>query len=152
VGADIEIFRSGNFALFAEASVFISTHTDVLGTFTPLGIAVGIYPALRFDRWYLGAGARLYLPVLLRIDHSDYVDDTFSGLPDSPDSAADGWYALPSIAVRTGLLGSFNLGERLLLTGEAGFAWYPSSLTGVFDAMMIGQIPFYLELGMGYRL
>ena len=148
-GTDIEIVRTGAFALFADAGIFVSTHSNVLGTFTPLGVTVGLYPALRFDRWYVGAGARLRLPVLLHIDHSAYVDETFSDLPGSPEAAADGWYACPGISVKTGLLGFFTIGKRLFLTSEIGFIWYPSPLTGVFDAMMIGQIPFYLDLGMG---
>ena len=141
-GTDIEIVRTGAFALFADAGIFVSTHSDVLGTFTPLGFTLGLYPALRFDRWYIGAGSRLRLPVLLHIDHSEYVDETFADLPGSSGAAADGWYAFPGISVRTGIVGSFDLGKRLFLTSEIGFIWYPSPLTGVFDAMMIGQIPF----------
>ena len=123
---------------------------DVLGTFVPLGLSFSVLPALRFHRWYIGINAEASLPLLVHIRHSDYVKETFvdSGTEGGP---VDGWYSMTSVSFKTGIASSVMLGRRMEIISELGFVGYPSPLSGFFDSMMIGQIPFYLILETAYR-
>lgn len=148
--AAAEILRLGDFSLMTDTQFFITFQDDVLGTFVPLGLSFSVMPALRFSRWYIGMNAEVNLPLLVHIRHSDYVKQTFvdSGSEGGP---VDGWYSMTSVSFKTGIASSVLLGRQMEIISELGCVWYPSPLSGIFDSMMIGQIPFYLILETAYR-
>lgn len=151
------ILSANRFNLPGDLSMYFLSQRNILGDFSVIGAELKLTPALRFKNGYLGIPLKISLPVATHIRHSDLVSDTFDqiiGEDGNPIEAepVDGWYATTGLSIRAGIGGSFAVEEKMTINSEFGFIWYPPRFTGIFDSMMIGQIPFYLDLGCSLEM
>ena len=155
VGASMEFYGKGRFSLFFDLGLQTLVQNDAVGLSVPVIVSAALMPALRFDTWYCGLNAQVSAAVTTYMRHGVTVKDTFrditDGDGDSLDSApTDGWYGPTGFSIRGGIEFAHTPGGRLGYRIATGLVWYPSAYTEMLDAMMIGQIPFYLEAGLYY--
>lgn len=156
IGTTAEFRSSGRFSLFSDLELQALVHNDILGLSVPVIFSARMIPTLRFDTWYCGLNLQASAAVATYMHHGDTVDDTFRDIADGNgepiDTApTDGWYGPTGFAIRGGIELAGAPGGRVGYRISTGLVWYPSAYTGMLDAMMIGQIPFYLEAGCSYR-
>ena len=88
--------------------------------------------------------------------HGDNVHDAFEDrYPDGESGVAgpkDGWIAGGNTRIPFGLAFGVDLPKEVVLCGSAGLIWTRSPLgVGMFDAMMLGHWPFFVDLGVRWR-
>ena len=154
-GARADAPVKGPFILSGSLEVGVLHHADTLGIAVPILISANLMPALRFATWHFGLDLRTTMAAATYLRHSNTVKETFrditDGDGDSLDLApTDGWYGPTGFSIRGGIEFAHTPGGRLGYRIATGLVWYPSAYTGMLDAMMIGQIPFYLEAGLYY--
>jgi len=157
VGANYQLPRKGRFGLIGDMQLYMIRHRQVLGTFLPIGIKLRITPAYYFSKSYLGFQVTWNQTIATRILHSRHVNATFQNIPTSDNirqnsSPRDGWYTGTGSQWKFGLEGEWDSGRRVLLFGEIGVIQFSSPYTDMFDAMMLGQVPFYMTMRMHYKL
>lgn len=157
IGLDAASAIADRFEVLGGLSLYYLAQEDVLGKFSVIGAQLKLTPALHWRSGSVGLPLKLTVPLATHIRHSDVVLDTFQEMIDENgdpiDAApADGWYAPTGLSIHAGIGGRFDLGERIALSSELGLIWYPSKHTGILDSMMIGQLPFYLDVGCSLEM
>ncbi len=157
LGANAGLFTTGKFGTIADIRVFLLHHNQVLGTFMPLGINLRLTPAYYFSGGYLGFQINWNQTIAAHISHSQYVKNTFSDLYSVNKKLMDfrpedGWYGRTGSHVSIGIEGSRAMGSRYLLYGDLGTIKFSSPYTGIFDAMMMGQVPFFANVRLYYKM
>ncbi len=154
-GARADAPVRGPFILSGSLELGVLHHADTLGIAVPILISANLMPALRFATWHFGLDLRTTMAAATYLRHSNMVKETFRSITDGDgksidSSPVDGWYSPTGFSVRGGIEFAHTPGAHLGYRISTGLAWYPSPYTGMLDAMMIGQIPFYLETGFSY--
>lgn len=153
ITADFPVKDSFHLSYGLELGVM--RHDDTLGLAVPVLVSLDLMPVLRYETWYCGIATRITAAAATYIRHSDTVKEAFldlSGGDGKPIEASpvDGWYGLTGLSIDGGIAYGRELGDHLEFSVNTGIALKPSPCAGLFDAMMTGQIPFYLETGCFY--
>ena len=64
----------------------------------------------------------------------------------------NGFYLLTGNHLYYGIEGMFRLSNKLDMYFDLGMINYISQYTGLFDSMMFGQIPFYTNIRLNYKI
>lgn len=157
LGANAELMTTGRFGTLADIHFFLLHHHQILGTFIPLGFNLRLTPAYHFHSGYLGFQINWNQTIVTHISHSQYVKDTFADLNPADKNylnihPKDGWYGSTGAHVGFGIESYWQVGSRCSLYGDLGITKFSSPYTGLFDAMMMGQVPFYGNLRLYYNL
>jgi len=157
LGAHTELVSLNKFSLMTDSYLFLIHHNQILGVFTPVGVNLSLMPAYPFKQGYLGIQVRWNQTVATHISHSNYVKNTFAGLSTLDNRIMNihpenGWYGFTGSHLDFGIGGIRTLGSKCMLSAELGVVDYLSPYTGFFDALMMGQVPFYLEMRFFYKL
>lgn len=157
LGANAELFTTGKFGAIGDIQFFLMHHHQILGNFMSLGINVRLTPCYRFAKGYLGFQVNWNQTIATHISHSRYVKDTFTNLNIFDKNLLDihpqnGWYGDTGSHISFGIEGGVDMSQRLFLYGDLGIIKFSSPYTGMFDAMMMGQVPFYGDLCLFYKL
>ncbi len=157
VGANSQLFRKGNFGTLVDLQLYLMHHEQILGTFMPVGYNICITPVHYFTKGYLGLQINWNQTITTHISHSQYVKDTFSNLNILNkmlryNSPQNGWYNDTGSHFGFGIEGGAELGDLFFLYGDFGMLKFSSPYTNMFDAMMMGQVPFYGNLRLTYKL
>jgi hypothetical protein len=157
VRAAAEPYRARWFALVVDLQSRVGVQESALNTSVGWDVQLTVAPSLAFERWSLSpfAGVRQGLATYVR--HGQIVKDAFADrYPDGASGTSgprNGWIAGGVTRVPFGLAAGVELGDRVSLHGSGGLVWSYSPLgVGMFDAMMLGQWPFFMELGIGWRV
>jgi len=156
-GAEATVVDNDKFLLLSDLNVFILRHKQILGTFLPIGFNIKITPAYKMKNGYLGFQAIFNQVCATYINHSDYIKDTFNDITTSTNQLystepQNGFYDLTGNSLNLGLESKFKINDSLEMYFDLGMTNYLSKYTSLFDAMMFGQIPFYLDIRMDYML
>jgi len=157
LGASTELVTTNKFIIIADTYLFLLHHEQVLGNFTPVGVNLCLTPAYHFTRGTLGFQVRWNQTLTTYISHSNYVKNTFTALSTLDNSKMiihprNGWYGFTGSHLDFGIEGCLAMGSRYMLSIDLGLVNYLSPYTGIFDGMMMGQVPFYLEVRLFYKL
>ncbi|GAB4405457.1 MAG: hypothetical protein OHK0039_06470 [Bacteroidia bacterium] len=157
LGSLAEVWRSERWLLLGGAHLSAIHHRQVLGRFVSAGAELKLTPACLLRRGYLGLQLRYSQSLGTHIQHSAYAQERFEDLRDASgerlvSGPRDGWYRFTGSRLLYGLEGDFRLGQRLALYADLGMIHFFSPYTKGFDAMMFGQVPFYLDLRLAWRL
>jgi len=143
------------FYMDGQLDLFLMNHSTVLGTFRPVGAEMTGSAGFQLRRSFLGVFCEWHHVLATHITHSEYSGQSFKGiLPDGSPVAApvDGWYAHTASLIGYGIRYSTPLGGRLVLKTDIGAVSHLSEYTGMLDAMMIGQLPFMMDVQLYYCL
>jgi hypothetical protein len=143
------------FCVDGQANLFFMNHSTVLGTFRPLGTEIGGSAGIQLGRSCLGLFCEWHHVLAVHISHSDYSRECFSEIPSggSPFRAPeDGWFSNTGSMIGYGIRYCTPAGKKLLLNIDIGAVSHLSEYTGMLDAMMIGQLPFMLDVKFLYGL
>lgn len=156
-GINSELFRNKNFGTIGDIQLYLIHHNQVLGYFMPLGINVRLTPCYHFSKGYLGIQMNWNQTIAAHISHSRYVKDTFENLSGFDKilldiDPKDGWYSNTGSHLCFGLESVWKVGSRFFLYGDLGIIKFSSPYTGFFDAMMMGQVPFYGKGRLFYKM
>lgn len=156
-GVTVTLFDKNRFCMKSDWQVFLMHHKQVLGTFLPLGINLRLTPCAQFQKGYLGFQMNYHQTIATHITHSQYVKETFNDLAGYDKimidiHPKDGWYSGTGSFVSFGLEGGRRINQQLYLYGDFGIIRFSSPFTGMFDAMMMGQVPFYATLRLVMRI
>ncbi len=141
----------------SSLNLFSGKHKQILGTFIPVGMDLKITPSLKTKSGY--ARFQLdYTQVLgTHITYDDLVKQSFQDILDvngNPylSEPTDGWYALTGNYMKYGIESLFYLTQKTALYFDLGMIQYFSKYTRGFDSMMYGQVPFYMDLQILFRI
>ncbi len=130
-------------------------HTrDVTGTKTGWSAELGLGPGTYWPWWSLGLDLRWRGVPVAGFRHSDVVAETFDDrYPDghgNDEGPRDGPRAWTSQRVLCGLFVGGNVLGRVGLFARGGLSWQPQR-QGRLSHPAIGQLPFYVQLGVDGR-
>lgn len=157
LGANAELVTVGQFGTIADIRFFLIHHHQILGTFMPLGFNLRLTPAYHFQNGYLGFQINWNQTIATHISHAQHVKHTFADLNIADKNSMDihprdGWYGSIGSHVGFGIESGWVTGSRFFLYGDLGIINFSSPYTGLFDAMMMGQVPFYGNLRLFYKM
>lgn len=157
VGTTLELYSQQKFILLSDVNLFSIKHTQSLGTFIPVGFNLKLTPGYRTKNGYIGFQTSYNQVLFTHIRHSEYVKERFNGIYDSNNKIVDvkprnGFYALTGSHLSYGLEGMFKLSGRFNMYYDFGVRDYLSKYTGLFNSMMFGQIPFYADIKLNYKI
>jgi hypothetical protein len=156
-GTQLELIRRNRWMMFTDFSLFSIRHTQSLGTFMPLGFNLKITSARMTKNGYIGFQSMFKQVLFTHITHSDYVKEKYDEIYDADNNLLElkpqnGFYLFTGNQLYYGIEGAFNISSNLDMYFDLGLIHYFSKFTGFFDAMMFGQIPFYMHLQLNYKL
>jgi hypothetical protein len=156
-GATLEPIRKNWFIFRTDGSLFAMKHTQQLGTFIPLGIALKLTPAYHLNKGYIGFQVMFKQVLVTHIHHSAYVREKFREIYSMDSSLSNkgpqnGFYAFTGRSLYLGIEGMFQVSSRADIYFDLGMIDYLSKYTGLLDAMMFGQIPIYTSIQLNYRI
>ena len=156
LGARSELFKKSKFGLLGDVQLFMMHHHQILGEFLPLGINARLTPCYHLTKGYLGFQVNWNQIMTTHISHSQYVKETFEDLSAFDKTQLnthpkDGWYGDTGSHFRFGLEGAWELNRQFTFYGDLGIINFSSPYTGLFDAMMMGQAPFFGNLRLYYK-
>jgi hypothetical protein len=151
LGTQLKIYRRSQFLLLADAQLFALRHKQNLGRFIPMGFNVKLTPALSTQRGYFGLQLAYKQVLFTHIQHADYVKARFDDIYNASGellqlAPKDGFFGFTGNQFNIGLEGRFQVGKRLHLYFDMGWIQFLSPYTQGMDAMMFGQVPFFLDL------
>ena len=154
-GVQSELFRKSNWGAIGGIQLFLIRHHQILGNFFPLGVNIRLTPGYHFPRGFLGFQINWNQTIATHISHSQYVKDTFTNLSIYDKilidiHPKDGWYGATGSHFSFGLEGRWDMSRRISLYGDLGIIQFSSPYTGLFDAMMMGQVPIFLNMQLFY--
>lgn len=157
LGANLELFTTDKFGTIGDIQFFLMHHHQILGTFMPLGINLRLTPSYHFSGGYLGFQVNWNQTIATHISHSNYVKNTFTDLNVADKNLMDihprdGWYSSTGSHFGFGIESGWKINQRISLYGDLGIIKFSSPYTGLFDAMMMGQVPFYGDLRLFYKI
>jgi hypothetical protein len=157
VGTTQELYSQNKFILLTDFNLFSIKHSQSLGTFVPLGFNLKVTPAYLTKNGYIGFQTSYNQVLFTYIRHSEYVKESFREIYDVNNQLLDikpknGFYAFTGSHLSFGLEGMFRLSDRLKMYYDFGLRDYLSKYTGLFNAMMYGQIPFYADIQFNYKI
>lgn len=156
-GIRSDLFADKKLGAIGDIRLFMMHHDQVLGSFIPLGVNIQLTPCCYFAKGYLGIQFTWNRVIATHISHSRYVDNTFTDITDASGREIllhpqGGWYGSTGSHVSIGIENRWDLGSKFSLYGDVGIMKFSSPYTGMFDAMMMGQVPFYGHLRLYYTL
>jgi hypothetical protein len=151
ISLESRIISSENFLLLCETRAGIGFHNQILGVFYPANISFRITPALKTSTGYWGLTAGFRQTVANYIVFSDYTKERFNDIYDSTGKPIDqqpqnGFYPCTGQRIDIGITGRLSIMKKDYLYIEAGYSDFLSAYTGAFNAMMYGQLPFFMKL------
>ena len=157
LGARSKLFKKNNFGLLGDVQLFMMHHQQILGNFMPLGMNARLTPCYHFSKGYLGFQVNWNQILATHISHSSYVKNTFKNISAADETQLniypkDGWYGATGSFFSFGLESAWELGRQFTFYGDLGIINFSSPYTGLFDAMMMGQVPFYGNLRLLYKM
>ena len=157
IGARSELFNKNNVGTFGDIQLFLMHHHQILGEYIPLGMNVRFTPCYHFSEGYLGFQVNWNQIMATHISHSSYVKDTFENISVSDETLLnihpkDGWYGDTGSHFSFGLEGAWELSRQFTFYGNLGLIKFSSPYSGLFDAMMMGQVPFYGNFRLFYKI
>ena len=158
VGMELYSWRS--FSLAAKLRLDTRVQHDVMGTRFGLGTTLYVMPGAQVGRTSIAGLLGLSQGLTTFVSHSDYVRETFDdryldgdGAGGTSDGPKDGWYAFPATRVPLGAALSVRLNEAWSMHSSMGIVLTPDRFdTGLFSSMNLGLWPFWLDLGVAWRL
>jgi hypothetical protein len=151
-----EPYRARWFALVVDLQSRVGVQESALNTSVGWDIQLTVAPSLALECWSLSPFAAVRQGLATYVRHGQIVKDAFADrYPDGVNGSGptNGWIAGGVTRVPFGLAAGADLGGRVSLHGSGGLVWSYSPLgVGMFDAMMLGHWPFFVELGVGWRM
>jgi hypothetical protein len=130
---------------------FLRTANDDTASMTGLGVALSARPGVYFDRGSATLDVALATVLTTHVAHSSAVKDLFGDRPaGSVEGPRDGWFALASRRARLGVAGAWAPVEAVSLHAVVGYTW-TRQLEGIASNPPTSPVPFYVEMGGGYR-
>lgn len=140
--------------------VAVSADAGVVYGRDPTGRKIGwsselaVQPGSYWRAWSLGLDLRWRSVPLLALEHSARVASTFEDrYPDGDghgDGPRNGLLAFPSHKLLLGVAAGGAIVDRVGLFARGGFAWQPQRQR-VVNFPALGQLPFYLQVGVDAR-
>lgn len=157
LGMNSKLFIVNEFGVIGDINFFLIHHNEILGEFIPLGVNLRITPSYSFDGGYIGLQLNWNQIIATHISHSQYVKESFENLNSIDNEILnihpkDGWYTFTGSHLGFGIEGGWDVSQRFFLYGDIGIIKFSSLYSGMFDAMMMGQVPFYGNLRVLYKL
>lgn len=157
VGTAQELISQNRLIVLTDFNLFSIKHTQSLGTFVPFGFNLKVTPAYRTRNGYIGFQACYNQVLFTYIRHSEYVMERFRDIYDVNNQLLDikpknGFYAFTGSHLSFGLEGMCKLSGRFNMYYDFGLRDYLSKYTGLFDAMMFGHIPIYVDIQLNYKI
>jgi hypothetical protein len=157
IGATLDLFDQNKFIIQSDFNLFSIKHTQSLGTFIPVGFNLKITPGYRTKNGYIGFQTSYNQVLFTYIRHSEYVKERFNEIYDVNNNPMDikpknGFYSFTGSHISYGIEGMFKLSNRINMYYDFGMTDYLSEYTGLFNAMMLGQIPIYADIQFNYKL
>ncbi len=143
------------FTIDGNLDLFIMNHRNVLGKFNPVGFNLRLSPGIQLQKMNIGIYFNWHQAVLTYIQHSEYSRKTYTDIPGTGStysSPVDDWYFNTGESTGLGVKGSYSLSGRCIIQVDLGLVNYNSGYTSLFDAMMIGLVPFSTEIKFLYKL
>jgi hypothetical protein len=156
VRGSAEVWRAKWFALVVDLQSRLGMQDSVLNTSVGWDFQLTVAPSFSFETWSLSPFVGLRQGIATYVKQGDIVHDAFNGRYPAGVSGVsgpkDGWIAGGNTRVPFGLAFGVDLPSQWALYGSAGLVWTHSALgVGMFDAMMLGQWPFFIDLGVSRR-
>jgi len=148
------IYRE-RYCVDGRLDLFFMNHSAVLGTFRPVGAELNGAAGFRFRRSFLGIFCKWHHVLATHVTHSDYSKESYKEIIPGGISGfvpMDGWFSNTASMIGYGVRYSSPVRGRMALNVDIGAVNHLSEFTGMLDAMMIGQLPFMLEMKLFYRL
>lgn len=157
IGTSLELMKHKRFILLSDFNLFSIKHSQILGTFLPFGINMRLTPGYRTRNGYIGFQTQYRQVLFTYIRHSEYVKERFQEIYDSNGKLmemkpSNGLSAFTGSQLRYGIEGMFKISKRINMYYDLGLVNFLSKYTGNFDAMMYGQIPFYTDIQLNYKI
>jgi len=156
-GAASEIYEFNKFLLITDFNLFTIRHKQDLGTFLPIGFNLRLTPSLKTKNGYWGFQIKYNQTITTYIKHSDIVKERFNDLTDKNGQPLNlepenGFYSFTGNSINYGIETKFNLSEKMNIYFDIGITQFLSKYTKGFDAMMFGQVPFYMDLQLNHKI
>ncbi len=157
IGSAFPVFVQQKWELLSDISLFTIRHKQSLGTFVPFGFEAKLTPACRTRSGYWGVQFRFRQALFTYMRHSSYVRERFQEIYDKDQQLVraaprNGFYSFTGSQLQIGIEGRFPLSGRSDMYLDLGMTHFFSPYTGAFNAMMYGQVPFYMSLQFNYKL
>ena len=156
-GVQSGLLTREKFSTRGEFRISFSRHKQILGHFMPMTLNIGLTPCYNIPKGYIGLQASWNQVLWTHISHSQYVQNSYQDITDAEGNILtvhprDGWYTGTGSYVNIGIEGYRQMSQKIAIYAELGLTKYSSLYSGIFDAMMIGQIPFYSNLRLFYSM
>jgi|GEM_PF-2832206 len=156
-GVKSELRTWGKVSMRGDIQLYVVNHQQVLGHFIPIGANIGLTPCYKFSEGYVGLQASWNQTFATHISYSQYARNSFQYMTDANNNIMDmhpnnGWYASTGSHLNIGIEGYRQISPRIAIYGDMGLTKYSALYSGVFDAMMIGQVPFYGNFRLYYKM
>lgn len=151
-----EVLRIRGFSLVVDLQSRLGAQDSVLNTSVGWDLQLTVAPSLAFESWSVSPLVGLRQGIATYIKHGAIVHDAFAGRYADGVSGAvgpkDGWIAGGNTRVPFGLAFGVDLARQVALFASAGLVWTRMPLgVGMFESMMLGHWPFFVELGVSKR-
>jgi hypothetical protein len=154
--AAAETLRVHWFALVVDLQTRLGAQHSVLNTSLGWDFQLTVAPSLAFESWSLSPFVGLRQGISTYVHHGEIVHDAFADrYPDGVSGISgprDGWIPGGNTRAPFGLAFGVDLSRRVSIFGSASLVWTYSPLgVGMFDAMMLGNWPFFVDLGVSWQ-
>ena len=151
-----ELVRVRWFAVEVDLQTRLGVQDSALNRSVGWDFQLTVAPSLAFSSWSLATFVGLRQGLATHIKHGDIVHDAFEDRYPAGVSGItgprDGWIAGGNTRIPFGLSFGVDLPRDFAIHGAAGLVWTYSALgVGMFDAMMLGRWPFFVDLGASWR-
>jgi len=151
-----EVYRIRWFSLVVDLQSRLGVQDSVLNTSVGWDFQITLAPSFAFESWSISPFVAVRQGIATYVKHGEIVHDAFDDrYPDGQTGVAgpkDGWIAGGNTRIPFGLAVGVDLSSQFALYGSAGLTWTRSPLgVGMFDAMMLGHWPFFVDLGVRWR-
>lgn len=161
LGVDISVenltISKEKFMLLSEIGIDALYHHQVLGNFYPVSLHFRVTPSFKIKNGYIGFLFGFQQTVTSYIHFSNYVKQRFTEIYDISGNEINvnpqnGFYNFTGQQYEIGIAGRVGVFKKDFIYYETGYRDYLSAYTNAVNAMMFGQIPFFIKLRYDFAI